>query len=166
MLNPKMVPVLRFVFFTYVGLLILGLVLPNLTVEGVAEAILKPMFVDFPYFLFVKIYGFSEYLHNLDYSEYGVIKTFGWMLAWLGSMAATLAVPVFYVGYLIFFCWASVTSVFPRFGFGIINVLGAEQSPTMQNLGHVVMGRATLQDTIDVEVQANAIAEALRKKIT
>ena len=100
-------------------------------------------------------------IEHLDVAPNGS-EFFFWMLMWLGSIGMALIVGPLWiilwimVGYVTFVMNSVSDEVREDLLLGHGN-----SSPTMQNLQHLAMGRTTIQDTYDAEVQANEIASKL-----
>ena len=92
----------------------------------------------------------------------GASETFFWFVMWLGCLAMTLVVgPAWVVMWLML---GYVTFVMNSVSDAVredLLVGHGYTSPTIQNLQHLAMGRTTIQDTYDAEVQANEIAAKL-----
>ena len=108
-------------------------------------------------------YFFNEIADSFRYSNWddnNPIEDFLGLLGWLGSIGLGLVVPLGYWLMWLLMAFVAVLDFMPN-NAGNGDVFDEEA----ENLWHLVNARTTVQDTFDAEVEANAIASALKKHV-
>jgi len=85
------------------------------------------------------------------------LEDFTFLLLWLSCIGLTLVMPVAYWAFALFTFVVGVFGIFPA----LMNI--PSMGPEGENIWHLVNGRTTVDETFAAEVQANAIASALKK---
>ena len=159
-----MIILFRTIFFGVFGYLAVALVIPGVNFWDAAEGLFSPLYIDATSWIFHTFTDFFEHFRTMDTSHYNPAQDFINLLLMLGSIGCSLLLPVLWCVVITFVLWLSIYSAFPRVADGILTVAGgSDSSPEMENWKHIANGRTTIQDTYDADVQANAIAKALKK---
>lgn len=158
-----MVILFKTILFAIIGFLVVALIVPGMSFMDAAEIVFSPIYIDVPAWFFHTFMGYFDALQSVDNSANNPVQDFLGLLMLLGSIACALALPVLWCVSITFAFWLAIYSVAPKVANGILTVFGGyDSSPEMENWKHIINGRTTIQDTYDADVQANAIANALK----
>jgi len=157
-------PLSLLTFFLIVVYFVVALIVPEMSFWTAGEFMFAPLYQDIPIFIFNGMNEHSGVVRSMNTDDYNIVQHSLWMLWWVATIGLTLVLPLLWWVFITFWLWLSVYNVFPKFAIGAVGILGGSDSPEAENWGHLVMGRTTIQDTYDAEVQANAIVSALNKQ--
>lgn len=151
-------------FFLFVLACVVFLLVPEIDFWDALGGLFAPFYVDIPLALFDWMSGLNESVQTMMRAENSGAKSFFFLFLLAGTIALSFVLPLAWWAFITFWFWLSVYNVFPKFAMGTLNAIGGTDSPELNNLGHLVMGRTTMEKTYDAEVQANAIVSALNRQ--
>jgi len=119
-----------------------------------------PMLSIFNYF-----YDASELArHMANQPLNNPIDTSYYFVKMLVCIAIGLSAPImFLLGWFLAFFIAIIKMDYVENRLGVLQTLAGDGSGTVGNTVHMLSGHTTIQDTFDAEVQANAIAKAMKE---
>jgi len=118
-----------------------------------------PMLNMFNYF-----YDAFDNVKHMDWSQNNPVDDTYYFMKLLMCIVFALGLPVmFLLGWLIAFFIAVIKMDYVSNRLAVLQVLAGDGSNPVNNTVHMLSGHTTIQDTFDAEVQANAIADALKR---
>jgi len=138
--------------------LVVALFIPSIAWFDHVYNIVVYLFIQPAWFIFELFDGFKESILASDFGGENPIANFAYLLGMLGSIALALALPLAYWFSSAFFVFYVLT-----LGMKVKPVGEGIDSPAMKNWMHLFNGRTTVDELYAAEVQANAIAEAIKK---
>ncbi len=141
--------------------------LPNINFFEHIEWLMTVVIVDPTLYLFESFSGIAEYiLVNHVQVEENPVKLAFYLLGWLGFVGLSLIImPLMYFGWFVFtyMGFGNLLSGKTKAQFYAMSA-GGDSSGVLENLSHIFRGHTTVQKVYDADVQANAIADALKNK--
>ncbi len=138
--------------------LIIALFVPGISWFDHTYSIITYLFIYPASFVFDLFIGYKEVLLAGDMGGSNPLANFVHLLLFLGCIALSLALPVVY-----WFSWALMSFIVLTSNIKIAPVGEGITSPEMKNNLHLLNGRTSIDELYAADVQANAIASALKK---
>jgi hypothetical protein len=108
-------------------------------------------------YIFDFFVNYQDFFKDKITDDANPIETFAFFFLWISCIGLTLAAPVAYWAFTFF------TSVIGLFGIFPALMNFPSMGPEGENIWHLVNGRTTVDETFAAEVEANAIASALKR---